>query len=919
MSDYNDSNRHTFLSRVLGTSTTTNDSPRKTGRVGGAGGGLLDLAATTTDTDNKGPFQNDDKSEVILQANSADLQFSNGYNYTDGNKVRNLIMSEVSLNDRLRSGKKKRANLEINFNSESEEESSDNESQGEVLQNAGLSKSEENKIKHELETELDLNVDNEFDPESLLDRYHQGGSRNNFFSKIEESVVFQVREAERNLGPKINNLTERARHLAQKTIENSMLLHQEPTFISNRAPNTATNTTEQRRRQVFNARKLPPMERARWMWANVTNLDVFLNDVYEYYVENGWLCMALQRVSDLLIIVFVVWLTSFLGNCIDYKIMFNENVNKLSKVYIDHCYAKIPLTQKLFNYLLLFLLAMKAKNSYKELMDLREIKLFYNYLLDIDDSELQTISWPQIVKKIMILKGQNTNAIVNADQDYLRSKEKLNAHDIANRLMRKENYMIAMFNRNVINKALRVPLFRMQFLTKTLEWNLKLCILDYLFNEQGQLKSKALSQHHRLSLITKLKKRFRIAGLLGIFISPFMVFYFIMYYFLKLFYDFKTNPGLLNARSYSPYAKWKMREYNELPHLFEQRINLSIEHADNYLTNFPKELTNIVLKFVAFISGSIVTILAILTIIDHENFLNFEITEGRTTLFYMSTLGALFTVCKNSISDTNTKYLFDSETSLKKMAEYTHYLPASWENRYHTVEVKNQFCNLYNLKLYLIFKELCSLVFLPYILYFSLPNSCDKIIDFFRDYSVHVDGIGYVCSFAMFNLEENKDKIKAGVYLSDDANDKMMKSYIHFVESYSGNDNNRTDDERKQRVFQNPTHNLLRKNTGNNDLLKSALLNNKRNFGNGGTSKGNGLDTLREKTSDNAFKDSNIDLAMDLNNSMLLGESFQMGYARQNKNKSKYQNVEVDHDEDELSNSANGGVLGLLNQVYKYK
>lgn len=40
-------------------------------------------------------------------------------------------------------------------------------------------------------------------------------------------------------------------------------------------------------------------ERALWRWANVSNLDIFIKDVYAYYLGNGLWCMVLDRVLHL--------------------------------------------------------------------------------------------------------------------------------------------------------------------------------------------------------------------------------------------------------------------------------------------------------------------------------------------------------------------------------------------------------------------------------------------------------------------------------------------------------------------------------------------------------------------------------------------------------------------------------------------
>jgi autophagy-related protein 9 len=61
---------------------------------------------------------------------------------------------------------------------------------------------------------------------------------------------------------------------------------------------------------------------------------------------------------------------------------------------------------------------------------------------------------------------------------------------------------------------------------------------------------------------------------------------------------------------------------------------------------------------------------------------------------------------------------------------------------------------LYTMKLTIFIEELLSVFFTPFILYFSLPKCSERIIDFFREFTVHVDGVGYVCSFGMFDFKK---------------------------------------------------------------------------------------------------------------------------------------------------------------------
>ena len=67
------------------------------------------------------------------------------------------------------------------------------------------------------------------------------------------------------------------------------------------------------------------------------------------------------------------------------------------------------------------------------------------------------------------------------------------------------------------------------------------------------------------------------------------------------------------------------------------------------------------------------------------------------------------------------------------------------------------------------FTELLSVLLTPWILFFSLPPCSAAIIDFFREFTLHVDGIGYVCSFAVFDFERHGT-------VKTDADDKKATS-----------------------------------------------------------------------------------------------------------------------------------------------
>jgi autophagy-related protein 9 len=69
------------------------------------------------------------------------------------------------------------------------------------------------------------------------------------------------------------------------------------------------------------------------------------------------------------------------------------------------------------------------------------------------------------------------------------------------------------------------------------------------------------------------------------------------------------------------------------------------------------------------------------------------------------------------------------------------------------LQVHAEFSKLFEMKLSNFLQELLSVLLTPFILIISLPRSAAAIVDFFREFTVHVDGIGYVCSFAVFDFK----------------------------------------------------------------------------------------------------------------------------------------------------------------------
>jgi autophagy-related protein 9 len=53
-------------------------------------------------------------------------------------------------------------------------------------------------------------------------------------------------------------------------------------------------------------------------------------------------------------------------------------------------------------------------------------------------------------------------------------------------------------------------------------------------------------------------------------------------------------------------------------HLFKHRVNSSVEHASNYLKQFPSPIISIIAKFISFVSGGFAAILIIIAFLEES-------------------------------------------------------------------------------------------------------------------------------------------------------------------------------------------------------------------------------------------------------------------------------------------------------------
>ncbi|XP_047498718.1 autophagy-related protein 9A-like [Penaeus chinensis] len=490
-------------------------------------------------------------------------------------------------------------------------------------------------------------------------------------------------------------------------------------------------------------------------WNHLEDLDSFFTRVYQYHQNHGLLCMMLQQCFELAQFIFVIVFTTFLLTCVNYDILFrnkfpvNFNPNVTDKITLpdvirthDQCMEHY--TWKLVMVILLasvfwFLRLVHAGFTFFQFW---EIKLFFNKALGIQDQDLGNITWEEVEQRVME---------VQVEQRMCIHKEVLTELDIYHRILRFNNYFIAMVNKGIIPLKFEVPFTgEVVFLTKGLRFNIEMLLFwgpGAPFKNNWHLSDEYKRLEKRQELAEELNKRILYVGVANLVLFPFVLLFQILYSFFYYAEVIKREPGSLGSRRWSHYGEVYLRHFNELDHEMTARLNRGYKAASQYMNIFSSPVMAVVARHVAFVCGAMFAVFAALSVYDED------VLQVEHVLTVMTILGAVLAACRVFIPDDN--LVFCPEMLLRKVLAEVHYLPDHWREKAHTSRVRQEFSQLFQYRVVHMLEELVSPVVTPLILIFRLRFKAQDIVDFYRNFTVEVVGVGDVCSFAQMDIRRH--------------------------------------------------------------------------------------------------------------------------------------------------------------------
>lgn len=469
----------------------------------------------------------------------------------------------------------------------------------------------------------------------------------------------------------------------------------------------------------------------------------FINKMYFYYINRGYISILINEVLNVFISVFTVGFIIFLYNCIDYSGIFNvDDYDESLSDYVDfHKFFHLHWILWLLLIVYFIYILCKIIGIIDQLNMYKKISNYYKNVLCIPEWRLKTMKWEEIVT---ILHEHYHN-------------DNLNVYNIANRITNQDNYMIALIDKEIVDFGV---------LTNLMEWNFTYCFIHKIFNDESKINMKELNNVNKC--IKDIQKRILVISLINFIFMPFILIFIIFTNFFEYGATFYNSPSKITSYNWTRIGKWKIRNYNELYHNFHQRITRADPECKEYSKQFPNKILDSLLGFLVFTFSSFFIVLLILSFINDKILTNLFIGD-KSILWVLTVMGSLVTCFHNLISH---KVVYYPVEKMKNIQEIINYIPEEWVENAHRYEVKKKFFKLYEYKIQSIIKNIVYTIIVPFQL-MTLYYQTDKIVNFIKKITKRHLIMGYTCKYSIFEeIESMSDR-------------KMLLSFDNFKEVHN--------------------------------------------------------------------------------------------------------------------------------------
>jgi hypothetical protein len=435
-----------------------------------------------------------------------------------------------------------------------------------------------------------------------------------------------------------------------------------------------------------------------------------ISRIYTYYEKNGLLPIVMERVSSMIIHFICLF-------CLCILICFFDFLSP-QRIIVDFGnLIKNPDPVRLY-------VGLTITCLYSLFWVLNCLRFFYDL--------------PSLFRIRQIYLDHNIHILNNfVDFEDILTILKLDRESSIAEIMRKDNFLIRIFNSDVL------PISSYSY---PLELMLDICLWEPILSSFPRISKRGDVEENiggikdmsfSADYVGYLQKRLKIYGVIFLLCSPIICFYFLFYYFIGYFNILKQTPAYLCSRQWTRLAYWKYRKINELSYVYNRRLYSDELQKDlnNFFSFFPSTMglcLYYVINVLTFILSIITVFLLVLVFFETPGEADGYtlVIFSRSIVWYLGVFGftlALLYSLSESLSKIQTLFLTGEIQEEKRKIQI--HLGICLENKKKD-DFLEKLSGEYDYRFKFFLRNLFDIFVGPYLLFFVLPTAMENLIHF---------------------------------------------------------------------------------------------------------------------------------------------------------------------------------------------
>lgn len=447
----------------------------------------------------------------------------------------------------------------------------------------------------------------------------------------------------------------------------------------------------------------------------IGRLDAFFIAIYTYYAEHGFKPSLTKLLVGRLKAALVCLGFGLLTQGINWRtgeLIRPHEINLLTVIFMLMCV-----------YWLILL-----KSSWHQYRTLSKLRRLYREGLGLSDDILPYTEWPIILQGLHQLRNDGHLPCL---------VKPLTTLDITNHILRQENFILA---------AIQAKIIPSTYLTPVSLYAYELGLISPLYTAEAKFNRDFLGHPGRL------KWRLRCLSLGSFILAPCLLIITCVKFFLTYAQDIYQRRAGLVGRQLTLAARWQIREYNELDHTLNARLEPVEESLRTFADMHGSYTVSWWAQFGVALFGSITALLLLLTVLNPPVF--------GSLVWALAAASSASLLCREFIiTGLPAK---TAEFYLNHIVTHTHTLTGVWsEYRPYFLSQKSvpaalilklqrEVRMMYTYKILILWDELVTLIVLPCLLW-SLSNKAEDIMGHLTRLAETTSG-GDFCRPAQFQV-----------------------------------------------------------------------------------------------------------------------------------------------------------------------